>query len=336
MLRTSNGQCSRCFTRSKDILHDRPDTGALARDRASDAQSQSGEARPLCARSRVHAADQGAARRQFLHHISLHARGGGDRYLHRRVDGRLACRSADADVGFWHHPKRARLVGCALADSGADLRLRAWHARRVQPRPGDGVPHDAAGARLARDGAAPHHAPRRARLHRRPRDQAGGRDAGARHLHPLAAVDRRQSLRRVRWVMAATAHNAKVMNRFELTKRLVAQLKREEAGIGGTRHSKFELLLCGRRPQNFYMLGSMGLTIPIAFGVALAQPERHVVALEGDGSLLMMLGCLSTIAVQAPKNLTMVVWDNGMYQITGGQPTAGRATTALAPRARGG
>ena len=135
--------------------------------------------------------------------------------------------------------------------------------------------------------------------------------------------------------MAATAHNAKVMNRFELTKCLVAQLKREEAVIGGIGNANFDLWMSGRRPQNFYMLGSMGLTIPIAFGLALAQPQRHVVALEGDGSLLMQLGCLSTIAMQAPKNLTMVVWDNGMYQITGGQPTASAATTDLVAVARG-
>ena len=135
--------------------------------------------------------------------------------------------------------------------------------------------------------------------------------------------------------MTATAHNAKVMNRFELTKRLVAQLKREEAVIGGIGNANFDLWMSGRRPQNFYMLGSMGLTIPIAFGVALAQPHRHVVALEGDGSLLMQLGCLSTIAMQAPKNLTMVVWDNGMYQITGGQPTASAGTTDFVAVARG-
>jgi thiamine pyrophosphate-dependent acetolactate synthase large subunit-like protein len=134
--------------------------------------------------------------------------------------------------------------------------------------------------------------------------------------------------------MAATAHNAKVMNRFELTKRLVAQLKREEAVIGGIGNANFDLWVSGQRPQNFYMLGSMGLTIPIAFGVALAQPDRHVVALEGDGSLLMQLGCLSTIAMQAPKNLTMVVWDNGMYQITGGQPTASQTVTDLVAVAR--
>jgi thiamine pyrophosphate-dependent acetolactate synthase large subunit-like protein len=134
--------------------------------------------------------------------------------------------------------------------------------------------------------------------------------------------------------MAATAHNAKVMNRFELTKQLVAQLKREEAVIGGIGNANFDLWVSGQRPQNFYMLGSMGLTIPIAFGVALAQPDRHVVALEGDGSLLMQLGCLSTIAMQAPKNLTMVVWDNGMYQITGGQPTASQTVTDVVAVAR--
>ncbi len=65
----------------------------------------------------------------------------------------------------------------------------------------------------------------------------------------------------------------------------------------------------------------MGLAFPIALGVALAQPERRVFALEGDGSLLMQLGSLSTIAMLQPKNLTMIVMDNGIYQITGSQPT---------------
>jgi thiamine pyrophosphate-dependent acetolactate synthase large subunit-like protein len=129
------------------------------------------------------------------------------------------------------------------------------------------------------------------------------------------------------------AHNAKVINRFALTKRLVGQLKREEAVIGGIGNTNFDLWCAGQRPQNFYMLGSMGLAIPIALGVALAQPKRRVVALEGDGSLLMQLGCLATVAAQAPKNLTIVVWDNGVYQITGGQKTAS-ATADLVEIAR--
>jgi thiamine pyrophosphate-dependent acetolactate synthase large subunit-like protein len=134
---------------------------------------------------------------------------------------------------------------------------------------------------------------------------------------------------------ATTAHKAKVMNRFDLTKRLVGQLKHEEAVIGGIGNANFDLWASGQRPQNFYMLGSMGLTIPIAFGVAIAQPKRHVIALEGDGSLLMQLGCLATVAMRAPKNITMVVWDNGMYQITGNQPTASASTADLIAIARG-
>jgi len=131
------------------------------------------------------------------------------------------------------------------------------------------------------------------------------------------------------------AHNAKVMNRFDLTKRLVGQLRREEAVIGGIGNANFDLWASGQRPQNFYMLGSMGLTIPIALGVAIAQPQRHVIALEGDGSLLMQLGCPATVAERAPKYLTIVVWDNGVYQITGSQPTASAASADLVAIARG-
>ncbi|WP_448033231.1 thiamine pyrophosphate-dependent enzyme [Bradyrhizobium liaoningense] len=115
--------------------------------------------------------------------------------------------------------------------------------------------------------------------------------------------------------------NTKVMNRFDVTSRLIAKLKHEEAVIGGIGNTNFDLWAAGHRPQNFYMLGSMGLAFPIALGVALAQPGRHVFALEGDGSLLMQLGALSTIAALKPKNLTMIVMDNGIYQITGAQPT---------------
>ena len=125
------------------------------------------------------------------------------------------------------------------------------------------------------------------------------------------------------------ARNTKVMNRFDLTSRLLARLKHEEAVIGGIGNTNFDLWAAGHRPQNFYMLGSMGLAFPIALGVALAQPNRRVFALEGDGSLLMQLGCLSTIATLKPKNLTMVVMDNGIYQITGAQPTPAAAVADL-------
>ncbi|MGC1465469.1 MAG: thiamine pyrophosphate-dependent enzyme [Pseudolabrys sp.] len=134
--------------------------------------------------------------------------------------------------------------------------------------------------------------------------------------------------------MATSSHNAKVMNRFELTRRLTGQLKHDEAVIGGIGNTNFDLWASGQRPQNFYMLGSMGLAIPIALGVAIAQPKRHVIALEGDGSLLMQLGCLSTIGTLGTKNLTMVVMDNASYQITGAQPTATAKAADLVAIAR--
>ena len=123
--------------------------------------------------------------------------------------------------------------------------------------------------------------------------------------------------------------SVQTLNRTELTRRLVARLTHEEAVIGGIGNANFDMFAVGHRPQNFYMLGSMGATCPIALGVALAQPKRRVFALEGDGSLLMQLGSLSTIATLAPKNLTMVVMDNGIYQITGAQPTPGAAVADI-------
>ena len=119
----------------------------------------------------------------------------------------------------------------------------------------------------------------------------------------------------------ATSGNPKVLNRADLTRRLVGKL-RDQAVVAGIGNANFDLYAAGHRAQNFYMLGSMGLACPIALGVALAQPERGVIALEGDGSLLMSLGCLATIATVKPRNLTVIVWDNGIYQITGKQPTA--------------
>lgn len=125
------------------------------------------------------------------------------------------------------------------------------------------------------------------------------------------------------------------MSRADLTRRLVVRLGHDEAVVGGIGNTNFDLFNAGHRPQNFYMLGSMGLACPIAMGVALAQPERGVIALEGDGSILMSLGCLATIGMVKPRNLTIVIMDNGMYQITGRQPAATGATADIAAIARG-
>jgi sulfopyruvate decarboxylase subunit beta len=75
------------------------------------------------------------------------------------------------------------------------------------------------------------------------------------------------------------------------------------------------------RPRNFYCWGSMGSTTAVGLGLALAVDEQ-VTVLDGDGSLLMSLGSLATVADLDPANLVVVVFDNGVYGTTGGQSTA--------------
>ncbi len=69
--------------------------------------------------------------------------------------------------------------------------------------------------------------------------------------------------------------------------------------------------------------GAMGKASNFGLGLALAQPERKVMVLDGDGSLLMNLGAMVTLANQTPENLCHVLFDNGVYAVTGGQPVPG-------------
>jgi phosphonopyruvate decarboxylase len=78
------------------------------------------------------------------------------------------------------------------------------------------------------------------------------------------------------------------------------------------------------RPQNFYMIGSMGLASAIGLGLALGQPKRPSVVFDGDGNLLMNLGILTTVAATAPANFVHVVFDNEVYGSTGNQASPSR------------
>lgn len=69
----------------------------------------------------------------------------------------------------------------------------------------------------------------------------------------------------------------------------------------------------------FALCDSMSAAVPLALGVALSRPERHVIALEGDGSLLMSPNVLATAAAARPANLTIILWINGRYESSGGQ-----------------
>lgn len=78
------------------------------------------------------------------------------------------------------------------------------------------------------------------------------------------------------------------------------------------------------RPQNFYMIGSMGVAPAIGLGVALSKPEKKVIVLDGDGNVLMGMGTLATVGALRPKNFVHVVFDNEVYGSTGNQPTFSR------------
>lgn len=124
------------------------------------------------------------------------------------------------------------------------------------------------------------------------------------------------------------------LGRYPATRALGKRLD-GEAVVASLGHTKYDLFAAADRSRNFYVWGSMGLASSIGLGLALARPDLRVIVLEGDGSLLMNLGSLATIAERAPANLGLIVWDNQQHATTGGQPTATAGVTDLAEIARG-
>jgi thiamine pyrophosphate-dependent acetolactate synthase large subunit-like protein len=105
-------------------------------------------------------------------------------------------------------------------------------------------------------------------------------------------------------------------------------------GLGST---TWDLASLGDDPRNFYLWGAMGGAAMIGLGIALAQPNKRVVVVTGDGEMLMGLGSLATIALKRPPNLAVIVFDNGRYGETGMQEshTARSADLVAAARACG-
>lgn len=94
------------------------------------------------------------------------------------------------------------------------------------------------------------------------------------------------------------------------------------ATTGKTGRELFELRVHrGESQRDFLTVGGMGHTASLALGIALAQPQRRVVCLDGDGSLLMHMGALPVIAEQSPKNLLHILLNNRAHESVGGQPT---------------
>lgn len=91
--------------------------------------------------------------------------------------------------------------------------------------------------------------------------------------------------------------------------------------VGGLGSPSYDIFAAGDSDANFYLWGAMGSAALVAFGLAQARPDRRVLAITGDGEQLMGLGGLATIAVAAPRNLAIVVLDNGHFGETGMQPS---------------
>ena len=91
--------------------------------------------------------------------------------------------------------------------------------------------------------------------------------------------------------------------------------------VTGLVSTSWDTRAAGDNDLNFYLWGGMGGAAMVGLGLAIAQPERRVIVITGDGEMLMGLGSLATIAVQHPANLAIVVIDNEHYGETGKQPT---------------
>jgi len=123
------------------------------------------------------------------------------------------------------------------------------------------------------------------------------------------------------------------MKRYDCLKAIAPHFGEElvVTNIGAVRH---EWQALRPHPANYH-LQNLGLTSSMALGLALALPHRKVVAFDGDGSLLLNLGSLATIANQHPRNLIHIVFDNECYESSRGAPTATAGQADLAAIARG-
>jgi len=115
------------------------------------------------------------------------------------------------------------------------------------------------------------------------------------------------------------------LSREEAVRTIVSHLDRDALIVSTTGKTSRELFEYRsknvQQANDFYTVGSMGCCSSIALGIALQKPTRQVVALDGDGSVIMQMGALATIGHHKPRNLYHFLLDNGAYESTGAQPT---------------
>ncbi len=119
------------------------------------------------------------------------------------------------------------------------------------------------------------------------------------------------------------------MKRFDCLKRLFSKMADDVIVVGNVGDTTTLMLTLRPSDANVYA-ANLGSCSPIGLGVALALPHRRVVVLDGDGNLLLNLAVLADIANQAPKNLSIVVQDNELYQSGGNVPSATAGLADLA------
>lgn len=110
----------------------------------------------------------------------------------------------------------------------------------------------------------------------------------------------------------------KRLSRRDVVKQILS-LRTDELVISSLGNPTYDVAAAGDHSNNFYLWGAMGGATMLAYGVAIAQPNRRVIVFAGDGEMMMGLGSLVTIACDNPKNLTIVVLDNEKYAETGMQ-----------------
>jgi thiamine pyrophosphate-dependent acetolactate synthase large subunit-like protein len=108
------------------------------------------------------------------------------------------------------------------------------------------------------------------------------------------------------------------LDRRDVVRRLL-EGRKDLLVVTGLGSPSYDVMAAGDHDGNYYLWGAMGSAAMVGLGLALAQPDRPVLVVTGDGEMLMGLGALATIAVQAPPNLTIAVLDNGHFGETGMQ-----------------
>ena len=131
------------------------------------------------------------------------------------------------------------------------------------------------------------------------RDPKARAEVAPRLLAPAARVSRQEAMRKV---VSCTAPASTVV-------------------LASTGFCGRELYAVEDRPNQLYMVGSMGCVVPLALGLALARPDLRVIALDGDGAALMRMGAFATVGAYGPPNLWHLLLDNGAHDSTGGQAT---------------